>query len=148
MYAAFCLFFITRLNQPITIDEGAEAALVAAARKELTYIEQSGQPPLPFRRERRGGYWYQEQSPSAHIENLKRYLLIASSLVPKDPALGHFYIRHPDLQQGNNVVRRSSDSGWQVVSLLDWQHASICPRFSLPAYPNASRTMMILSRNL
>jgi len=123
------------LNQPITIDESAEAALVTAARKELIYLEQFGQPLLPFRRERRDGYQYQEQSPSAHIENLKRYLLIASSLVPRDPALSHFCIRHPDLQQSNIVVRRSSDSGWQVVSLLDWQHASILPPFLLAGVP-------------
>jgi hypothetical protein len=90
---------------------------------------------LPFRRERRVGYQYQEQSPSAHIENLQRYLLIASSLVPRDPALGHFCIRHPDLQQSNIIVRRSSDSGWQVVSLLDWQHASILPTFFLAGVP-------------
>jgi hypothetical protein len=128
-------FSITPLNQPITIDESAEAALVAAARKELAYLEQFGQPLLPFRRERRDGYQYQEQSPSAHIENLKRYLLIASSLVPRDPALGHFCIRHPDLQESNIVVRRSSDSGWQVVSLLDWQHASILPPFLLAGVP-------------
>lgn len=120
------------MNQPITIDESAEATLVAAARKELAYLEQFGQPLLPFRRERRDGYQYQEQSPLAHIENLKRYLLIASSLVPRDPALS---IRHPDLQQSNIVVRRSPDSGWQVVSLLDWQHASILPSFLLAGTP-------------
>ena len=83
VYAAFCLFSITPLNQPITIDESAEAALVAAARKELAFLAQFGKPLLPFRRERREGYQYQEQSPSAHIENLNRYLLIASSLVPR-----------------------------------------------------------------
>ncbi|KAL5522368.1 hypothetical protein ACEPAG_8384 [Sanghuangporus baumii] len=115
--------------------ESAEAVLVAGARKELAYLEQFGQPLLPFRRERRDGYQYQEQSPLAHIENLKRYLLIASSLVPKDPALGHSRIRHPDLQQNNVVVRRSSESGWQVVSLLDWQHASILPLFLLAGIP-------------
>jgi hypothetical protein len=111
------------------------AAIVAAARKELAYLEQFRQPLLPFRRERRDGYKYQEQSPSTHIENLKRYLLIASSLVPRDTALGRLCIRHPDLQQSNIVVWRSSDSGWQVVSLLDWQHASILPLFLLAGVP-------------
>jgi hypothetical protein len=128
--------FIKKLNQPITIDESAEAVLVAAARKELAYLEQFGQPLLPFRRERRDGYQYKEQSPSAHIENLKRYLLIASSLVPSDPALSHFCIRHPDLQQSNIIVqKKSSNSGWQIVSLLDWQHASILPRFLISGVP-------------
>jgi hypothetical protein len=59
VYATFCHFHITPLNQPITVDESAEAALVAAARKELAYLEQFGQPLLPFRRERRDGYQYQ-----------------------------------------------------------------------------------------
>ncbi|KAJ7221939.1 kinase-like domain-containing protein [Mycena rebaudengoi] len=139
----FCVGPDTRLpmwygrRSQVEADRGpyksAEAALIAA-RKELAYLEQFGQPLLPFRRERRDGYQYQEQSPLAHIENLKRYL-IASSLVPRDPALGHFCIRHPDLQQSNIVVRRSSDSGWQVVSLLDWQHASLLPLFLLAGVP-------------
>lgn len=123
------------MNQPITIDASAEAALVAPARKELAYLEQFGQPLLPFRRERRAGYQYQEQSPSDHIQNLNRYLLIAPALIPTDPALCHFCIRHPDFQQGNFFVSRSPDSSWQVVSLFDWQHASILPLFLLAGVP-------------
>ena len=123
------------MDQSKTTDESAETTLVAAARKELAYLEKFGQPLLPFRRERRDGYKYREQSPSAHIENLNRYLLIASSLVPGDSALNNFCIRHPDLQQSNIVVRKSPDSGWQVVSLLDWQHASILPPFLLAGVP-------------
>ncbi|KDR68632.1 hypothetical protein GALMADRAFT_78401 [Galerina marginata CBS 339.88] len=110
--------------------ESAEAALVAPAHKELAYLEQFGQPLLPFRRERREAYEYKEQPPSAHIENLQRYLLIAPSLVPKNPALGHFCIHHPNLQPNNIVVQKSpdSESGWQL-SLLDWQYASVLPLF-------------------
>ncbi|KZT09637.1 uncharacterized protein LAESUDRAFT_756575 [Laetiporus sulphureus 93-53] len=44
-----------------------------------------GRPLLPFQRIRREYYQYQEQPPSDHIENLHRYLLIASSLIPRDP---------------------------------------------------------------
>ncbi len=127
MYATFCLFRITPLNQSITVDESVEAALVSGARKELAYLEQFGQPLLPFQRVRREAYQYQEQSPFDHIKNLNRYLLIAPSLVPRDPALCHFRIRHPDLQQNNIIVSRSPDSKWRVVALLDWQHASILP---------------------
>ena len=119
----------------MTIDEKAETALVRAAHKELAYLEQFGQPLLPFQRARREGYGYQKQSPSDHIENLNRYLLIASSLVPKDPALVHFRIRHPYLHPSNIVVSRSPDSDWQVVSMLDWQHASILPPFLLVGIP-------------
>jgi hypothetical protein len=137
MYAALCLFIvITPLNQPITIDETAEAALLRGAQKELAYLKQFGQPLLPFQCMRREGYHYQEQSPSDHIENLDRYLLVASSLVPRDPALRSFRIRHPDLQPNNIVVSRSPDSDWQVVGLLDWQHASILPPFLLAGVPD------------
>lgn len=125
--------FITSSNQPTTTDERAEVALVVAACKELAYLEQFGQPLLPFRRERGDGYQYQEQSPLAHIENLKCYLLIASSLVPRDPALGHFCICHPDLQQSNIVFQRSS-------VYLTGNTPPSCLSFSLPAYSNTSRT--------
>lgn len=119
-----------------TIDENAEAALVAAARKELAYLEKFGRPLLPFQRERREAYGYKEQSPSDHIKNLNRYLLIASSLVSKNSALHHFCIRHPDLQPSNVIVSRSSDSNQlKIVGLLDWQHASILPMFLLAGIP-------------
>ena len=123
------------MKQPITIDESAEAVLVRAAHKELAYLKQFGQPLLPFQRVRREAYRHQEQSPSDHIENLGLYLLIASSLVPRDPALGHFRIRHPDLQQNNTIVSRSPGSNWQVVGLLNWQHSSILPPFLLAGIP-------------
>jgi len=109
--------------------------LVRGADKELAYLAQFGQPLLPFQRMRREGYRYQEQPPSDHIENLDRYLLIASSLIPSNPALGHFRVRHPDLQQSNIIVSRSPDSDWHVVGLLDWQHTSILPPFLLAGVP-------------
>ncbi|GLB36077.1 putative protein kinase subdomain-containing protein PKL CAK Fmp29 [Lyophyllum shimeji] len=116
--------------------ESAEAALVRGAHKELAYLERFGQPLLPFQPLSREGYRYQKQSPLDHIKNLERYLLIASSLVPRDPALCHFRIRHPDLRQSDIIVSRSPGSNWQVVCLLDW-HASILPLFLLagPSLP-------------
>ena len=91
---------------------------------------------LPFQRIRREGYQYQEQLPSDHIHNLRRYLLIALSLVPRNPALGRFRIRHPDLQQSNIIVLRSPDSGQrEVTGLLDWQYAPILPVFLLAGVP-------------
>ena len=119
----------------MTIDESVESALVRAANKELAYLQRFGQPLLPFLRMRREMYRYQEQSPSDHMDNLQRYLLIAPSLVPKDPSLRHFRVRHPDLQESNIVVSRSPDSDLQVVSVLDWQHASILPTFLLAGIP-------------
>ena len=90
---------------------------------------------VPFQRVRREGYKYQEQPPSDHIENLDRYFLIASSLIPRNPALGHFRIRHPDLQPSNIIVSTSPDSNLQVVGLIDWQHTSILPLFLLTGIP-------------
>ena len=84
---------------------------------------------MPFQRVRREAYKYQEQPPSDHIKNLDRYLLIASSLIPRNPALGHFRIRHPDLQLSNIIVSRSPDSNLHVIGLIDWQHTSILPLF-------------------
>jgi hypothetical protein len=90
---------------------------------------------LPFQRVRREAYKYQKQPPSDHIENLDRYLLIASSFIPKNPALSHFRIRHPDLQSSNIIVSRSPDSNLHVVGLIDWQHTSILPLFLLAGIP-------------
>lgn len=84
---------------------------------------------------RREGYQYQRQLPSDHVENLDRYLLIASSLIPRDPALSHFRIRHPNPQPGNIIVSRSSDFNLHIISLIDWQHTSILPLFLLADIP-------------
>ncbi|KAF8154516.1 hypothetical protein B0H34DRAFT_716832 [Crassisporium funariophilum] len=116
--------------------ENAEAALVAAAHKELAYLKQFGQPLLPFQRERRESYKYEQQLPSDHIENLERYLLIAPLLVSKNSAFHQFRIRHPDLQPSNIIVSRSPDSHQlNVVGLIDWQHALILPLFLLAGVP-------------
>ncbi|KAJ7628353.1 hypothetical protein FB45DRAFT_979333 [Roridomyces roridus] len=112
-------------------------ALAAAALKEITYLERFGQPLLPFQRGRREAYNYEKQSPLDHIENLQRYLLIAPSLMPDNPSLREFCIRHPDLQPSNVMVSTSPDSGQlEIVSLIDWQHASILARFLLTGIPD------------
>ncbi|KAJ7632968.1 kinase-like domain-containing protein [Roridomyces roridus] len=132
----------------------AEAALMGAAQKELAYLKQFGQPLLPLRRERRPIFKYQAQSPSDHVENLERYLGITASLVPRDPALSRFCIRHPDLQPNNIFVSWSPDSDCKIVSLFDWQHTSIPPMFLLAGIPqrlqnhadDVSHSMIVPSR--
>lgn len=120
----------------LDVDRGpyknAEAALVKGTYKELAYLEQFGRPLLPFRRLRREAYQYQEQLPSDHVKNLDRYLLIAPSLIPRNPILSYFGIRHPDLQPGNIIV----DSNLHIVGLIDWQHTPILPGFLLANMPN------------
>ncbi|KAL5499239.1 hypothetical protein ACEPAH_1757 [Sanghuangporus vaninii] len=144
--ARFCVGPDTRLplwygrRSQLVVDRGpyesAEAALMSGAEKELAYLKEFGRPLLPFQRMRRGGYQCQAQPPSDHIENLNRYLRIAPSLIPGNPALGRFSIRHPDLQEGNIIVSRSPDSNLRVVGLFDWQHASILPLFLLASIPD------------
>ncbi len=101
------------------------------AIKERSYLEEFGQPLLPFERMRREAYQYQKQSPLDHIQNLDRYLLLAPSLIPKNTNLSQFRIRHPDLQPGNIIV----DSGFNIVGLIDWQHTSVLPHFVYAGIP-------------
>lgn len=76
------------------------------------------------------------RSPSDHIKNLECYLLIAPLFVPKNSALHHFHINHPDLQHSNVIVSTSPDSNQlKIVGLLDWQHASILPAFLFAGRP-------------
>lgn len=122
------------LNFPLLIDtedENIEAALLAAARKEIAYLEKFGRPLLPFRRERREYYEYKEQSPADHVKNLERYLLIIPLLVPNNnSALHRFCLKHPDLHTSNVIVSTSAESKeLKIVGLLDWQHAAILPIF-------------------
>ena len=61
---------------------------------------------------------------------------MAPSLVPKDPSLHVFRIRHPDLQPSNVIVSTSPDSDHlEIVSLLDWQHTPVLPQFLLANIP-------------
>ena len=84
---------------------------------------------------RRGNYQYQGQPPSGHTENLGRYLLVTSLLISRNPTLGHFCIRHPDLRPNNIIVSRSPDSSLRIVNIIDWQHTSILPPFFLAGVP-------------
>jgi len=100
-------------------------------------LERFDQPLLPLQRGRREAYKYEKQSPLDHIRNLQHYLLMASSLIRNNQSLRAFCIRHPDLQPSNVMVSTSSDSGQlEIVSLLDWQHAPILPRFLLAGIPD------------
>ncbi|KAL1675240.1 kinase-like domain-containing protein [Schizophyllum commune] len=112
----------------------AEETLARAAHKEIAYLKRFGRPRLPMRREMRPSYKFQPQSPLEHIAYLERYLSITPSLVPKDPTLIRFCIRHPDLHPNNIFVARSP-AGYKVVSLFDWQHTSILPMFLLAGVP-------------
>ncbi|KAF9541149.1 hypothetical protein CPC08DRAFT_650684 [Agrocybe pediades] len=117
--------------------ENVESVLAAPALKEIAYLECFGQPLQPFQRWRREAYKFEKQPPMDHIKNLQRYLLMAPSLIPNDENLRAFCLRHPDLNPSNIMVSTSPDSGQlEIVSLLDWQHASILPRFLVANIPD------------
>ncbi|KAI5997282.1 kinase-like domain-containing protein [Pisolithus orientalis] len=100
-----------------------------------SYLDRFGSPRAPYQRFRREYYNYKKQPPSDHAENLHRYLRLAPSLVPDDDSLSAFCIRHPDLTDSNLKVSTDS-SGLQILSMLDWQHATILPLFVLAGMPD------------
>ena len=104
----------------------------AGARKESAYLKHFGRPLHPFQRTRRELVDYKEQSPSSHLENLERYLRVASDLVPpKANEEIQPSIRHPDLQPNNIFVSNSLE----ITGLIDWQHCTILPLFLQAGIP-------------
>ncbi|KAI1794467.1 protein kinase subdomain-containing protein PKL/CAK/Fmp29 [Ganoderma leucocontextum] len=117
--------------------ESAGAALKSGPEKEVTFLRRFGRPLLPFQRARRDVYQYREQLPSHHIENLDLFSSIAPSLIPNDPTLVRFCMRHPDLQPSNIIVSWPRDANSYVVnSLIDWQHTSVLPLFLQAGIPH------------
>ncbi|KAF9030001.1 protein kinase subdomain-containing protein PKL CAK Fmp29 [Hymenopellis radicata] len=112
------------------LDVSRGPSLESGPRKELAFLQQFGRPLLPFQRARRC-------LSSHHIEYLGLFLSIARSVIPNDPTLVRFCMRHPDLQPSNIIVSRSPDSNSYVVdSLIDWQHTSVLPLFLQAGIPN------------
>jgi hypothetical protein len=119
----------------MSIDEDVKSVLVTGAKKELAYLDKFGSPRAPYEHFRREYYGYEKQPPSDHAQNLRRYLLLAPSLVPGDDSLSAFCIRHPDLTDSNLKVSTDS-SGLQILSILDWQHAAVLPLFLHAGMPD------------
>ncbi|KAJ5098990.1 hypothetical protein N7532_005991 [Penicillium argentinense] len=124
---SYRLWFGKRLN--LSAERGPYRdtfeALAAGATKEIEYLEKFGKPVQPFQRLRREAYDYKAQSPLDHIANLKKYLVLAPQLVPKETPLCRPVLRHPDLQPNNVIVT----SDLQIKGLIDWQHSKILPLF-------------------
>jgi hypothetical protein len=118
----------------MTIDEDAKSVLVTGAKKELAYLDMFGSPRVPYERFRMEYYGYEKKPPSDHAESLRRYLLLALSLVPGDDSLSAFCIRHPDLTD-NNLKVSTNSSGLQILSMLDWQHAAVLALFLQAGMP-------------
>lgn len=93
-----------------------------------------GRPLHPFQRLRREIYDYRKQSPSDHVESLKKYLEVAPYLIPiNDELLAKPTLRHPDLQPNNVFVSKNLE----ITGLIDWQNCSILPLFLQCGIPNS-----------
>ncbi|ORY14015.1 kinase-like domain-containing protein [Clohesyomyces aquaticus] len=130
------LWYGKRLN--IQTDRGpyldAAAVLAAGAKKEIAYLKKFGQPLHPFQRLRREIYKYQKQSPSAHLDNLEKYLQVVPYLIPHgNSTFTRPTLRHPDLQPNNVFV--SDDLN--ITGLIDWQNCSALPLFLQCGIPNS-----------
>ncbi|KAJ7650751.1 protein kinase subdomain-containing protein PKL/CAK/Fmp29 [Roridomyces roridus] len=113
----------------------AEATLLGPAENEITYLTQFGRPQLPVERIKRVAYKHVEQNPAEHIETLTRYRLLAPSLIPKDPDLARFCIRHRNVHFDNILVSRSSDGTLNIAAVIDWYYTAIRPVFLLSYMP-------------
>ncbi|KAK6365426.1 hypothetical protein LTR64_008795 [Lithohypha guttulata] len=83
-------------------------------------------------------WWYKEREsldvqrgPQEHADNLKKYLKIASYLVPQEARFHKPVLRHPDLQPNNIFVSENFD----IVGMIDWQHCSVLPQFLAAGIP-------------
>lgn len=75
----------------------------------------------------------EKQIPSVHLDSLRKYLQVSSSLIPEgSPELIQAIIRHPDLRPSNIFV---SDD-YEITSLIDWQHATALPLFLHSGIPD------------
>ncbi|KAH9925056.1 protein kinase subdomain-containing protein PKL/CAK/Fmp29 [Epithele typhae] len=127
----------------LNVDRGpygtVEAVLTAPAEKELAYLRDYGRPLLPLNRFKREYYDFQPQLPSDHANNLRAYLRLIPFLTPRDPALGRFCLRHPDLSPRNIMVVSSHDDASRptVVGLIDWQYTTVRPLFLQSSVPRS-----------
>ncbi|EME81365.1 uncharacterized protein MYCFIDRAFT_38290, partial [Pseudocercospora fijiensis CIRAD86] len=119
----------------LQIDRGPfsqpEAAMNAGAEKEKKYLEKYGRPLLPFNRFQRETFNFRKQSPSVHLDSLRKYLQISKHLIPHSEALTSSVLRHPDLRPSNVFV--SED--FRITALIDWQHSSALPMFLSAGIP-------------
>ncbi|KAJ7641652.1 protein kinase subdomain-containing protein PKL/CAK/Fmp29 [Roridomyces roridus] len=112
-------------------------ALSRPAEKEWAYLTQFG-PQVPWDPSARLLHNLEQQQPSDHTESLRDYIRIAPLLIPKDPALSRFPIRHREARAENLIVSRSSDGTLNIVALVDWHHTAILPAFLLTNLPYES----------
>ncbi|KAL8935163.1 MAG: hypothetical protein Q9216_005562 [Gyalolechia sp. 2 TL-2023] len=99
--------------------------MASVAKRETAWMTQGAQPRFPSQALHRELFDYQRIPPTPHIENLSQYLRISDQLVPKQPELNRFILRHPDLSPNNVFVNKSLE----VLGVIDWQHSCVLSIF-------------------
>jgi hypothetical protein len=102
-------------------DQDPVSDFEAGANKEMAYLTSHGKPLHPINRLCRESYNFQKQLPSAHLNNLRRYLEVAPYLVPNNVTLSCETIRHPELGPMNIFVSPNLD----ITGILSWSQCAI-----------------------
>lgn len=94
-----CRFYVSSGTLTGHLDFTAQQVLESAARKEMAWLQEYGKHCLPFDREYRHVFGYQEQDPLEHHRLLQSFLHVIPEIVPEEDWLHRPTIRHPDLKQ-------------------------------------------------
>ncbi|KAJ7641305.1 hypothetical protein FB45DRAFT_976157 [Roridomyces roridus] len=118
--------------------EDSQSVLVAAAEKELAYLEKFGSPQRPSGFFGMLHYDDGKQPPSDHAENLRRFILLAPWLPPGDALMNAFRIRQPFPGPSISDIKvyTNSDGKLRILSVLDWQHTAVLPLFLQVGIPD------------
>ncbi|RMZ82994.1 hypothetical protein DV737_g1818, partial [Chaetothyriales sp. CBS 132003] len=137
---------VTEPRQQLVANTDTEAVLNAGAEKEIKYLARYGRPLFPFNRMQREIFNLEKQQPSVHVDSLRKYLQISSSLIPEGSReLIRPILRHPDLRPSNIFV---SDD-YEITSLIDWQSTTALPLFLHTGIPdNLDNSVDPVSRSL
>ncbi|PPJ52072.1 hypothetical protein CBER1_10035 [Cercospora berteroae] len=111
----------------------AQQVLEDGAKKEIAWLQARAKPRLPFDREYREMFGYENVDPAHHAASLGKFLKVAAYIVPKDHWLQQPVIRHPDLTPNNIFV----DDDLNITSIIDWQHATVLPLFLHAGIPGS-----------
>ena len=106
----------------------SEDCLTFAARREMICLRHAKPQP------RQTFLLLTEHSvnPDEHISLLERFLQLAPFLAPKDSRFSAPVLGHPDLTL-NNILLAPGTA--KIVSIIDWQDATIFPSFLKAGYP-------------
>ncbi|KAL8972520.1 MAG: hypothetical protein Q9197_002745 [Variospora fuerteventurae] len=120
----------------LSLDRGPyltpQDTMASVGKREMTWMTHYAQPRFPSENLCRELFDYQKIQPTPHIEALSGYLRISDHLIPKQPSLNRFILRHPDLSPNNIFINDSME----ITGVIDWQHSSILPIFLHVGIPN------------